>query len=66
MDNSQAIKETWFDSREFKLTQGVIKKLIADYAREPGVRVMGNSYRNYVEKAALKKVSSKRKIVFCS
>lgn len=49
---------------EFKLTQGVIKKLIADYAREPGVRVMEQFISKLCRKAALKKVSSKRKIVF--
>lgn len=49
---------------EFKLSTSVIKKLISDYAREPGVRVMEQCVAKLCRKAALKKVSSKRKSTF--
>lgn len=49
---------------EFKLSTTVIKRLISDYAREPGVRVMEQCVAKLCRKAALKKVSSKRKSTF--
>jgi ATP-dependent Lon protease len=58
------LKKHGLTKAEFKLSQGVLKKLISDYAREPGVRVMEQFISKLCRKAALKKVSSKRKIVF--
>jgi len=50
--------------KEFVLPVQVIKKLIADYAREPGVRIMEQCIAKICRKAALDKVSSKRKKKF--
>lgn len=58
------LKKHGLSRSEFKLGQGVIKKLISDYAREPGVRVMEQFISKLCRKAALKKVSSNRKVVF--
>ncbi|MBT3584781.1 MAG: endopeptidase La [Halobacteriovoraceae bacterium] len=45
---------------EFSLSTAVLKKLVTDYAREPGVRVMEQYVAKLCRKAALEKVSSKR------
>lgn len=58
------LKKHGLAKSEFKLSQKVIKKLISDYAREPGVRVMEQYIAKLCRKAALKKVSSSRKTVF--
>ncbi len=49
---------------DFSLGMPVLKKLISDYAREPGVRVMEQFIAKLCRKAALGKVSSKRKKKF--
>tara|TARA_R110002072_G_scaffold288917_1_gene455570 strand:+ start:261781 stop:264306 length:2526 start_codon:yes stop_codon:yes gene_type:complete len=45
---------------DFSLGVPVLKKLISDYAREPGVRVMEQYVAKLCRKAALAKVSSRR------
>jgi ATP-dependent Lon protease len=52
------------DKKEFTLSAKVLKKIITDYAREPGVRVMEQYLAKLCRKAALEKVSSKRKKKF--
>jgi ATP-dependent Lon protease len=49
---------------DFQLTAPVIKKLIGDYAREPGVRIMEQYIAKLCRKAALEKVTSTRKKKF--
>ena len=46
--------------KEFTLSQTVLKALVADYAREPGVRVMEQLIAKLCRRAALEKVSSKK------
>ena len=53
------IKKHGLNSTEISLSQGLIKKLIEDYAREPGVRAMEQNIAKVCRRAALKKVSSK-------
>jgi ATP-dependent Lon protease len=48
------------EKKSFSLSNSVIKKVISDYAREPGVRVMEQFLAKICRKAALIKVSSKR------
>lgn len=50
--------------KDFTLSLAVLKKIISDYAREPGVRVMEQFIAKLCRKAALDKVSSKRAKVF--
>lgn len=50
--------------KDFQLSLAVLKKIIGDYAREPGVRVMEQFIAKLCRKAALDKVSSKRAKVF--
>ncbi|MFT6604195.1 MAG: ATP-dependent Lon protease, partial [Bacteriovoracaceae bacterium] len=52
------------DKKEFSLSAKVLKKIITDYAREPGVRVMEQFLAKLCRKAALEKVSKKRKKKF--
>ncbi len=52
------------DKKEFSLSAKVLKKIITDYAREPGVRVMEQFLAKLCRKAALEKVSTKRKKKF--
>jgi ATP-dependent Lon protease len=52
------------DKKDFTLATPVLKKLISDYAREPGVRVMEQFIAKLCRKAALQKVSAKRKKKF--
>jgi ATP-dependent Lon protease len=47
-------------SKEFGLSNVVLKALIADYAREPGVRIMEQLIAKLCRKAALEKVSHKK------
>ncbi len=46
---------------DFSLSATVLKKLISDYAREPGVRIMEQYVAKLCRKAAMLKVSAKRK-----
>ncbi len=46
---------------EFSLSTAVLKRLIADYAREPGVRVMEQNIARLCRKAALLKVTYPKK-----
>jgi ATP-dependent Lon protease len=50
--------------RDFNLSAATIKRLIADYAREPGVRVMEQTIAKLCRITALEKVSSKRHKIF--
>ncbi|MBT6326196.1 MAG: endopeptidase La [Bdellovibrionales bacterium] len=45
--------------KDFKLSIGTIKKIISDYAREPGVRTIEQYIAKLCRKAALKKVSTR-------
>lgn len=54
------LKKHGLTSKEFSLSQTVLKALISDYAREPGVRVMEQLIAKLCRKAALEKVSTKR------
>jgi ATP-dependent Lon protease len=58
------LKKHGLEKDDFTLSVQVIKKLISDYAREPGVRVMEQTIAKLCRKAALEKVSSKRKKKF--
>ncbi len=49
---------------DFSIAAPVLKKVISDYAREPGVRVMEQFIAKLCRKAALQKVSAKRKKKF--
>ncbi|WP_127715195.1 endopeptidase La [Halobacteriovorax sp. HLS] len=55
------LKKHGLSKADFSLGIPVIKKLISDYAREPGVRVMEQYIAKLCRKAALLKVSAKRK-----
>ncbi len=55
------LKKHGLKVKDFSLTIGVIKKLIGDYAREPGVRVMEQQIAKLCRRAALAKVSSRKK-----
>lgn len=46
--------------KEFSLSVEVLKALVSDYAREPGVRVMEQFVAKLCRRAALEKVSNKR------
>lgn len=54
------LKKHGLSSREFTLGVPVLKALIADYAREPGVRIMEQLIAKLCRRAALEKVSNKR------
>jgi len=54
------LKKHGLTTKEFSLTQVVLKALVADYAREPGVRVMEQLIAKLCRRAALEKVSSKK------
>ena len=54
------LKKHGLSSKEFVLGMPVLKALISDYAREPGVRVMEQTIAKLCRRAALEKVSSKR------
>ena len=55
------IKKHGLTVKEISLSRGVIKKLIEDYAREPGVRVMEQSFAKVCRRAALELVRFKAK-----
>jgi ATP-dependent Lon protease len=54
------LKKHGLAAKEFSLGAPVLKALISDYAREPGVRVMEQYIAKLCRRAALEKVSSKR------
>jgi ATP-dependent Lon protease len=54
------IKKHGLMTKEFSLGAPVLKALVADYAREPGVRVMEQMIAKLCRRAALEKVSSKK------
>ncbi len=54
------LKKHGLTSREFTLSAVVLKALVSDYAREPGVRVMEQTVAKLCRRAALEKVSSKK------
>ena len=56
------LKKHGLTKKDFSLGAPVIKKLISDYAREPGVRVMEQYVAKLCRKAALLKVNAKRKV----
>jgi ATP-dependent Lon protease len=54
------LKKHGLIAKEFTLSVQVLKALVSDYAREPGVRVMEQLVAKLCRRAALEKVSSKR------
>ncbi|MFL5783002.1 MAG: endopeptidase La [Bacteriovoracaceae bacterium] len=54
------LKKHGLTSKEFTLSAVVLKALVSDYAREPGVRVMEQLVAKLCRRAALEKVSNKR------
>lgn len=54
------LKKHGLASKEFMLGVPVLKALVSDYAREPGVRVMEQMIAKLCRRAALEKVSSKK------
>jgi len=54
------LKKHGLVSKEFSLSQTVLKALVSDYAREPGVRVMEQLIAKLCRRAALEKVSTKK------
>lgn len=55
------LKKHGLSSKEFSLTSQTIKRLITDYAREPGVRIMEQYLAKLCRKAALEKVEKQSK-----
>ena len=58
------IKKHGLERSDFSLSVTTLKKLISDYAREPGVRMMEQYVAKLCRKAALLKVSSRKKKKF--
>lgn len=54
------LKKHGLTTKDFSLSIATIKKLIADYAREPGVRVMEQTIAKLCRIAALEKVTTKK------
>lgn len=54
------LKKHGLTTKDFSLSALVLKALIADYAREPGVRVMEQMIAKLCRRAALEKVKTKR------
>jgi ATP-dependent Lon protease len=54
------LKKHGLTTKEFSLGTTVLKALVSDYAREPGVRVMEQMVAKLCRRAALEKVSNKR------
>ena len=54
------IKKHGLTSKEFSLTKVTLKKLVEDYAREPGVRVMEQNVAKLCRVAALERVNSRK------
>lgn len=55
------LKKHGLTTKDIKLSSAVLKALISDYAREPGVRVMEQLIAKLCRRAALDKVSSKKR-----
>ncbi len=55
------LKKHGLTKSDFSLNLNVIKKVIADYAREPGVRVLEQQIAKLCRRAALEKVSHPKK-----
>ncbi|MFG1500538.1 endopeptidase La [Halobacteriovorax sp. XZX-3] len=58
------IKKHGLEKKDISLSKATLKKLIEDYAREPGVRVMEQMIAKMCRRAALEKVKAKRHKVF--
>jgi len=58
------LKKHGLTKEDFSIPVATLKKLIGDYAREPGVRMMEQYVAKLCRKAALIKVSSRRKKKF--
>ena len=58
------LKKHGLAKKDFSLSRNVVKKIISDYAREPGVRTMEQCIAKLCRKAALEKVNSKTAKVF--
>lgn len=58
------LKKHGLTTKSFSLARPVVKKLIEDYAREPGVRVMEQCVAKLCRIAALESVNAKRKKKF--
>lgn len=58
------LKKHGLEKKDFSLSVAVLKRLISDYAREPGVRVMEQFVAKLCRRAALEKVSTRRKKKF--
>lgn len=58
------LKKHGLNKKDISIPVATIKKLISDYAREPGVRVMEQNIAKICRKAALEKVSRKRHKLF--
>lgn len=58
------LKKHGLTTKDLKLSSAVLKSLIADYAREPGVRVMEQLIAKLCRRAALERVSSKKKAAY--
>ncbi|MBH48425.1 MAG: endopeptidase La [Halobacteriovorax sp.] len=54
------LKKHGLSKNDFSLGVPVLKKLVGDYAREPGVRIMEQMIAKLCRKAALEKVSAKK------
>ena len=54
------LKKHGISAKEFTLSAVVLKSLVSDYAREPGVRVMEQLIAKLCRRAALEKVSNKK------
>ena len=58
------LKKHGLTTKDLKLSTAVLRALISDYAREPGVRVMEQLIAKLCRRAALEKVSSKKKAAY--
>jgi len=58
------LKKHGLTTKDLKLSIAVLRALISDYAREPGVRVMEQLIAKLCRRAALEKVSSKKKAAY--
>ena len=58
------LKKHGLTTKDLKLSAAVLKTLIADYAREPGVRVMEQYIAKLCRRAALEKVSNKKRSAY--
>jgi ATP-dependent Lon protease len=55
------LKKHGLVTKDLKFSNAVLKAIIADYAREPGVRIMEQMIAKMCRRAALEKVSHKKK-----